>query len=61
MTAWQFTVAMLVSLLVTIRHWRAARDALGAVLVGSSVLYFAIADRRDAAAQAMRTEPDAAR
>jgi hypothetical protein len=32
-----------------------SRDALGAVLIGSSVLYFTIADRRDAAAQALKT------
>ena len=32
------------------------RDALGAVLIGSSVLYFAIADRREATAQARRAE-----
>ena len=38
-----------------------SRDALGAVLIGSSVLYFAIADHREASAQALRTEPDAAR
>ena len=36
------------------------RDALGAVLIGSSVLYFAIADHREATAQALRAEQDAA-
>ncbi len=30
------------------------RDALGAVLIGSPVLYFAIADHREATAQAIR-------
>ena len=35
------------------------RDALGAVLIGSSVLYFAIADHREATAQALRAEHDA--
>jgi O-acetylserine/cysteine efflux transporter len=125
LTAWQFTVAALVSLLVTVTRWTAGsgtgtvsaaprfwlaavlvgaggfgisfllfnmaivrvdagraavvlnlipvfgvvsavvflgegvtrRDSLGAILIGSSVLYFAIADRRDASAQA---EQDAA-
>src|SRR6202046_5065467 len=37
------------------------RDALGAVLIGSSVLYFAIADHREARAQALRAEQDALR
>jgi O-acetylserine/cysteine efflux transporter len=37
------------------------RDALGAVLTGSSVLYFAIADHREATAQALRAEQDALR
>src|SRR5580692_6280260 len=35
------------------------RDALGAILIGSSVLYFAIADHREATAQALRAEQDA--
>ena len=35
-----------------------ARDALGAVLIGSSVLYFAIADHREATAQAQRAGQD---
>jgi drug/metabolite transporter (DMT)-like permease len=129
LTAWQFTVAALASLLVTIarwtagsgvaavsaapRFWRGAvlvgaggfglsfllfnmvivqvdagraavvlnlipvfgvasavlflgegmtgRDALGAALIGSSVLYFAIADHREATAQARRAEQDALR
>ncbi len=34
---------------------------LGAVLIGSSVLYFAIADHREATAQALRAEQDALR
>jgi O-acetylserine/cysteine efflux transporter len=34
------------------------RDALGAVLIGSSVLYFAIADHREATARALRAEQD---
>jgi O-acetylserine/cysteine efflux transporter len=37
------------------------RDALGAILIGSSVLYFAIADHREAAFQALRAEQDALR
>ena len=37
------------------------RDALGAFLIGSSVLYFAIADHREATAQARRAEQDALR
>jgi drug/metabolite transporter (DMT)-like permease len=35
------------------------RDALGAVLIGSSVLYFVIADHREATAQALRAEQTA--
>jgi drug/metabolite transporter (DMT)-like permease len=34
------------------------RDALGAVLIGSSVLYFASADHREATARALRAEQD---
>ena len=37
------------------------RDALGAILIGSSVLYFAIADHREATAQVLRAEQDAPR
>ena len=37
------------------------RDALGAVLIGSSVLYFASTDHREATAQALRAEQDALR
>ncbi|MGD0926457.1 MAG: DMT family transporter [Streptosporangiaceae bacterium] len=37
------------------------RDALGAVLIGSSVVYFAIADHREATAQALCADQDAAR
>jgi peptide subunit release factor 1 (eRF1) len=33
-----------------------ARDALGALLIGSSVLYFAIADHREATAQVLGAE-----
>jgi O-acetylserine/cysteine efflux transporter len=129
LTAWQFTVAALASLLVTIARWTAGsgtgtvsvaprfwlvavlvgaggfglsfllfnmvivqvdagraavvlnlipvfgvasaviflgegmtgRDALGAILIGASVLYFAIADHREATAQALRAEQDALR
>jgi O-acetylserine/cysteine efflux transporter len=129
LTAWQFTVAALASLLVTIARWTAGRqtvtmsaaprfwlvvvlvgaggfglsfllfnmvivqvdagraavvlnlipvfgvasavlflgegmsgrDALGAVLIGSSVVYFAIADHREATAQALCADQDAAR
>jgi O-acetylserine/cysteine efflux transporter len=50
-----------VSAVVFLREGMTSRDALGAVLVGSSVLYFAIADRRNAAAQAIRAEHDSAR
>jgi O-acetylserine/cysteine efflux transporter len=125
LTAWQFTVAAIVSLLVTIARWAAGpgsgtvpvaprfwlvavlvgaggfglsfllfnqvivevdagraavvlnlipvfgvasavvflgegmtgRDVLGAVLIGSSVLYFAIADHREATAQALSARP----
>ena len=35
------------------------RDALGAVLIGSSVVYLAIADHREATAQALRAEQTA--
>ena len=35
------------------------RDALGAVLIGSSVVYFAIADHREATAQVLRAEQTA--
>ena len=129
LTAWQFTVAALASLLVTIARWTAGpgtgtlsiaprfwlvavlvgaggfglsfllfnmvigqvnagraavvlnlipafgvasavvclgedmtiRDALGAALIGSSVLYFTIADHRAATAQALSAEQDAPR
>jgi hypothetical protein len=33
-----------------------SRDALGAVLVGSSVLYFTIADRREGSAKTVTAE-----
>jgi O-acetylserine/cysteine efflux transporter len=48
-----------VSAVIFLRESMTSRDALGAVLIGSSVLYFTIADRRDAAAQALRTRPGA--
>ena len=38
-----------------------SRDAVGAILVGSSVLYFAIADRREATAEALPAQQDAMR
>jgi O-acetylserine/cysteine efflux transporter len=50
-----------VSAVVFLREGMTVRDAFGAVLVGSSVLYFAIADRRNTAAQAIRAEHDSAR
>jgi O-acetylserine/cysteine efflux transporter len=50
-----------VSAVVFLREGMTIRDAFGAVLVGSSVLYFAIADRRNTAAQAIRAEHDSAR
>jgi O-acetylserine/cysteine efflux transporter len=50
-----------VSAVVFLREGMTGRDAFGAVLVGSSVLYFAIADRRNTAAQAVRAEHDSAR
>ena len=66
--AWRTAVVLnlipvfgVVSAVVFLREGMTSRDAIGAVLVGSSVLYFAIADRRDAAAQAIRAEPDSAR
>jgi O-acetylserine/cysteine efflux transporter len=50
-----------VSAVVFLREGMTSRDAFGAFLVGSSVLYFAIADRRNTAAQAIRAEHDSAR
>ena len=50
-----------VSAVVFLREGMTGRDAFGAVLVGSSVLYFAIADRRNTAARAIRAECDSAR
>jgi len=38
-----------------------ARDGVGAVLIGSSVVYFAVADQREAMPQALRAEQDALR
>jgi O-acetylserine/cysteine efflux transporter len=40
------------SAVIFLREGMSSRDALGAALIGSSVLYFTITDRRDAAAQA---------
>jgi drug/metabolite transporter (DMT)-like permease len=42
-------VVGVVSAVIFLREEMTSRDALGAVLIGSSVLYFTIADRRDAA------------
>jgi O-acetylserine/cysteine efflux transporter len=50
-----------VSAVVFLREGMTSQDAFGAFLVGSSVLYFAIADRRNTAAQAIRAERDSAR
>jgi O-acetylserine/cysteine efflux transporter len=38
-----------------------ARDGVGAVLIGSSVVYFAVADHREAMPKALRAEQDALR
>jgi drug/metabolite transporter (DMT)-like permease len=48
-------VVGVVSAVIFLREDMTSRDALGAVLIGSSVLYFTIADRRYAAAQALKT------
>ena len=47
------------SAVIFLREGVTSRDALGAVLIGSSVLYFTITDRREASAAA--TKPDPAR
>ena len=49
-------VVGVVSAVIFLREGMTSRDALGAVLIGSSVLYFIIADRRDAAAAAQALE-----
>jgi len=46
-----------VSAVIFLRESVTSRDALGAVLVGSSVLYFTIADRREALAKAVTADP----
>jgi O-acetylserine/cysteine efflux transporter len=48
-----------VSAVVFLGEGMTVRDAFGAILIGSSVLYFAIADRRDATAQAIAADQDA--
>ncbi|MGI9004879.1 MAG: DMT family transporter [Streptosporangiaceae bacterium] len=42
-----------ISAVIFLREGVTSRDAFGAALVGSSVLYFTIADRREAAAEAL--------
>lgn len=46
-----------VSAVAFLREGVTSRDALGAVLIGSSVLYFTIADHREASAQAPKDRP----
>jgi O-acetylserine/cysteine efflux transporter len=48
-----------VSAVAFLREGVTSRDALGAVLIGSSVLYFTIADHREASAQAPKDRPGA--
>lgn len=48
-----------VSAMAFLREGVTSRDALGAVLIGSSVLYFTIADHREASAQAPKDRPGA--
>jgi len=48
-------VVGVVSAVIFLREDMTSRDALGAALIGSSVLYFTIADRRDAAVQALKS------
>jgi len=48
-----------VSAMVFLGEGMTTRDAFGAGLIGSSVLYFAIADHREAAAPAVRADQDA--
>ena len=47
------------SAVIFLREGVTSRDALGAVLIGSSVLYFTITDRREASAQAPKDRPGA--
>jgi O-acetylserine/cysteine efflux transporter len=47
------------SAVIFLREGVTSRDALGAVLIGSSVLYFTISDRREASAAATKTRPAA--
>ncbi len=48
-----------VSAVILLREGVTSRDAFGAALVGSSVLYFTIADRREATANAVNGQPGA--
>jgi O-acetylserine/cysteine efflux transporter len=48
-----------VSAVAFLREGVTSRDALGAVLIGSSVLYFTIADHREASAQTPKDRPGA--
>lgn len=48
-----------VSAVVFLREGATSRDALGAVLIASSVLYFAITDRREASLEAPKASQDA--
>ena len=49
----------IVSAVIFLGEGMTGRDALGAVLIGSSVVYFTGADHREAAAQALRAEQTA--
>ena len=48
-----------VSAVIFLREGATSRDTLGAVLIGSSVLYFAITDRREASPEAPKASQDA--
>jgi len=48
-----------VSAVIFLHEGATSRDALGAVLIGSSVLYFAITDRREASPEAPKALQDA--
>ncbi|MFY9649305.1 DMT family transporter [Trebonia sp.] len=48
-----------VSAVIFLREGATSRDALAAVLIGSSVLYFAITDRREASPEAPKASQDA--
>ena len=52
-------VVGVVSAVIFLREDMTSRDALGAVLIGSSVLYFAITDRREASPEAPKASQDA--